>query len=303
MRRAARLFAAFLIVLSSASAYAGTHRINQAAFARQVHAAFAGRYGGAVVMSASDGCIIAIENPKISATQTHPPGSIFKLVTAYAALQEGISSENIIYRCDGHKTLRGVRLNCSFRNGHGAVRIPQAIAQSCNVTFYDLGTRLGSDRLLHYAKAFGLGQKCATYANPQAVGHIPQPPIHPAGVARLAIGQAKGFEITLLEAAEMTRRIATGGQKNLTPIRKAMRLAVVDGTCKNAALDRVKVAGKTGTPEAKDDSNARSGWFVGYAPYDKPEIVVVVFVNRGHGYDAAAPIAKRIFSAFFEGAH
>ena len=104
----------------------------------------------------------------------------------------------------------------------------------------------------------------------------------------------------------MTRRIATGevaggvAKSSLATIRKGMRLAIESGTCKNAAVDGLKVAGKTGTPESTENPDGRSAWFVGFAPYEAPEIVVVVFAERGRGYDTAAPIARKIFSAYFE---
>ena len=88
-------------------------------------------------------------------------------------------------------------------------------------------------------------------------------------------------------------------RRNLAIVRKSMRLAVVSGTCPNAAPPGLAVAGKTGSPEAEGDPEARSGWFVGYAPYQKPRIIVVVYVNRGHGFSGAAPIARRIFADYF----
>lgn len=249
-------------------------------------------------------------NSDISCRRLHAPGSIFKLVTAFAALQENVTRESEIFRCGGQKKLGEVVLHCTVPNGHGSRTLIEAIAQSCNVAFYELGLRVGAARLISYAHAFGLNDRCRTYPSVQNTGTPPAVPIHPCEVARLAIGQASGFRITLLEAAEMVRHIALGKiaiannpnrrtASNFAILRKGMRLAVTSGTCKNAAVTGLEVAGKTGTSEADGHPTERSAWFVGFAPYTKPEIVVVVFANRGHGYDTAAPIASRIFKAYF----
>lgn len=277
----------------------------------KVDAAFGRRAGGAVVMRVSDGRMLAVANSEVSCRTLHAPGSIFKLVTAYAALREGVARGAATFRCGGQARLDGALLHCTVPNGHGRVTFPDAIAKSCNVSFYQMGAKLGAERLLKYARLFGLNAPCSAYAGRQATGKLPPVPLHPAEVARLAIGQAKGFGITLLEAAEMVRRIAADkvsgsagadlshARSDIAIVRKGMRLAVLSGTCKRAAVKGVAVAGKTGTAEAADNAKERSAWFVGFAPYDKPEVVVVVFVKRGHGYDTAAPIAGRIFASYF----
>lgn len=306
MRQVMRALAVLLVSMISIDASADTRALQESA-----KIAFGNHSGGAVIMRVSDGKALAIINSKVSATEIHPPGSIFKLVTAFAALQEGITSASAEFKCGGRQQIGDVQLHCTTPNGHGTIRFSEAIAQSCNVTFYGLGRKLGAKRLLKYARVFALDRKVPGYKGVQAVGRLPASPvIHPAQMAQMAVGQANGFKITLLEAAEMVRRIANGNahvagidnsktRRNLAVIRSAMMLAVISGTCKNAAVDGVEIAGKTGSPEAADDSEKRNGWFVGFAPYKKPEIVVVVFVNRGHGYDTAAPIAQRIFSAYF----
>lgn len=272
-------------------------------------AAFNGRLGGAVVMDVRSGKVIAIVRSDVSAQELHPPGSIFKLVTAFAALQENVAENDSVFQCNGGVKIGQSRLNCTLPNGHGRIAFPGAIARSCNVSFYELGRRLGSTRILKYARMFGLSEKVKGYSRAQAFGTLPESVNGPIDSARLAIGQARGFEITLLEAAEMARRLCATysplanserARKNLRYVREGMRLAVLKGTCKNAAVDGIDVAGKTGSPEAGANGDQRSAWFVGFAPYDKPEIVVAVFINRGHGYDTAAPIASKIFKAYFE---
>lgn len=279
-------------------------------FGTMVEDALGGRPGGAVAVRVSDGKVLALANPEVSCAQLHAPGSIFKLVSAFAALCEQCVGEDEVFRCGGRRSVSGRVLNCTVPNGHGSLRIRAALAQSCNLTFYELGLRLGADRLLRYAGLLGLNRACPGYEGKQSVGTLPRGPVHPAGVARLAVGQADGLRITLLEAAEMVRRIVTADveptgvsparvRSALAAVRAGMREAVTSGTCRAAEPDSVRVAGKTGSTEARDDPASRSAWFVGFAPYDRPEIVVVVFTKRGHGFDAAAPVASRIFSAYF----
>lgn len=268
-------------------------------FQMRCEAAMGGHPGGAVVVRVSDGAVLAVVNPEVACRHTHPPGSVFKIVTAYAALREGPAREADEFRCGGQRKTSGVVLHCTVPNGHGSLNLTDALAQSCNVTFYDLGLRLGSAKLLKWAHEFGLDIPYAPYGGQQAVGELPARPVHPADTARLAVGQARGFGITLLEAAGIVRRIACGEDDCSAAVRRGMRRAVTSGTCRNAAIEGLEVAGKTGTPEAPEDDSKRSAWFVGFAPYGKPEVVVVVFAERGHGYDTAAPIAARILSAYF----
>lgn len=260
-------------------------------------------------MRVSDGQILSIINRSVARDRSHPPGSIFKLVTAFAALQESITTESTPFKCGGQTKIGGRVFHCTRTNGHGKVDLPQAIAQSCNCRFYDLGLRLGSKRLLAHARAFGLDTPYVGYSKKQS-GQLLKPPSDPVDTARLAIGQAKGLQITLADAAEMVRRIVKGDislpgakpadvKRNLAIVRKSMRLAAESGTCRNAAPPGLAIAGKTGSPEVEGDPEARSGWFVGYAPYQKPRVIVVVFVNRGHGFSGAAPIARRIFADYF----
>lgn len=279
-------------------------------FAQVVHDALDGRPGGVVVMRVSDGRVIATANEDVCCRQLHAPGSIFKLVTAFGALSEGCARENETFRCGGRREVSGHTLHCTVPNGHGAVRIQAAIAQSCNLTFYELGMRLGADRLLGYAELLGLAAPCRGFPGKQSVGTMPRRTVHPADTARLGIGQADGLRITPLAAAEMVRRLVTGDiasdgldpaqiRSALAVVRRGMRESVTAGTCRAAALASVQVAGKTGSTEAQDNPAERSAWFVGFAPYESPEVVVVVFVKRGRGFDTAAPIAGRVFSAYF----
>jgi len=89
----------------------------------------------------------------------YSPGSIFKLVMALAALNEGIITENSTFYCSGAIKLYNQQFNCWFQPGHGRLNLPEAIRNSCNIYFYQLGSRLSIDTIAEYARLMGLGQK------------------------------------------------------------------------------------------------------------------------------------------------
>jgi penicillin-binding protein 2 len=110
----------------------------------------------------------------------------------------------------------------------------------------------------------------------------------------------------LLQTVDKTvRRTVPVNKEYLETVQAAMRRSVTDGVAKNAAVAGIEVAGKTGTaefgPELANGKHETHGWFVGFAPYDDPQIAVVVFVQRGSGGSDASPAAAKIFDYYFHG--
>ncbi|MBN1945431.1 MAG: penicillin-binding protein 2 [Bradymonadales bacterium] len=101
------------------------------------------------------------------------PGSTFKIVTAIAALEEGLIGPNDTLRCDGHYTYGNHRFGCSRQHGHGEIHLAEALQQSCNVFFYKLGERLGMERLAEYAVALGFGERPGSGLPNEAPGLVP----------------------------------------------------------------------------------------------------------------------------------
>jgi penicillin-binding protein 2 len=101
------------------------------------------------------------------------------------------------------------------------------------------------------------------------------------------------------------RRTLPIEDSHLQVVRQGMRQSITDGVAKNAAVSNMQVAGKTGTaefgPQLANGKYATHGWFVGFAPYDDPQIAVVVFVQQGSGGNDASPAAARIFDFYFNG--
>uniref|UniRef100_UPI0040567529 penicillin-binding protein 2 n=1 Tax=Candidatus Electrothrix sp. TaxID=2170559 RepID=UPI0040567529 len=149
----------------------------------------------------------------------YPPASTYKIVTAIAALAEGvISPENSVY-CPGHYRFGNRTYRCWKKTGHGAMNLKQAMAQSCDVYFYQVGQRLGVNRIASYATRLGLGRKTGVAMEHEKSGLIPtsewklrryKSPWQEGETLSIAIGQ--GFNlVTPLQLALMTATVANGG--------------------------------------------------------------------------------------------
>lgn len=271
-----------------------------------------------------------------AAEGTYEPGSVFKIVTGITALSEGIVRRDSTFECTGSLTLgRWVFRDLA---AYGTVNFIRGVQVSCNVMFWRLGMAVGEPRLSRYATALGLGQTTGIDLPTEAAGLIPsaewkqriyKEPWYPGDTLNMAIGQ--GFVLTSpLQIARMVSAVATGGKlvqprlarrilapdgsevssfaPQITPVplalppdalnalREGMRAVVNGGTGAAAAVQGLDMAGKTGSSE--NPGGIPHAWFAGYAPADRPALVVVVFVEHGRrGGEAAAPIAKAIFEA------
>jgi penicillin-binding protein 2 len=276
----------------------------------------------------------------------YPPGSTYKMVTALAGLEEKVVTPETTFYCNGSFPFGNRRFGCWRKGGHGAVSLHKAIVQSCDVYFYNVGLRLGVDRLARYAESFGLGKPTGISLTPEKSGLIPtsawklkryKAPWHPGETLSLAIGQ--GYNLTTpLQMAVYTAALANGGKvyrpflvkkmiapqgqvlkeysphqisslpfkpENLQLIKKAMAGVINEpgGTGGASRLWGVVAAGKTGTAQVVG-LGKRGGrdhaWFVAFAPLEAPKLAMAVIVEHGgHGGDAAAPIARKIFQKFF----
>jgi penicillin-binding protein 2 len=137
-------------------------------------------------------------------------------------------------------------------------------------------------------------------------------------LARAAVGEAPGLAVTPMQMASAVSAIANGGvlyscagkgsprvlrRIHARPhvfdtVRRGMRRAILFGTARKASIPGLSICGKTGSPQNVKDPRFRHAWFAGFAPFDRPEVAVVVFVPWGHGGSDAAPIAAKIFKAW-----
>jgi penicillin-binding protein 2 len=149
----------------------------------------------------------------------YPPGSTYKPVTAFAGLAEGVITPDTTFYCPGHYRFGNRTYRCWKHSGHGPVNLKRALAESCDVYFYQVGQRLGVDRLAKYAKMFGLGSESGIEMEHEKPGLIPTSawkrkrygkPWMEGETLSVAIGQ--GFDLTTpVQLAMMTSVVANGG--------------------------------------------------------------------------------------------
>ena len=262
-----------------------------------------------------------------------PPGSVFKLVTAYAGLVSRKASTTTTYVCPGHFLLGGITFDCWFSAGHGPQTLVEALAHSCNVFFYQWGLRVGPEGIAATARQFGFGQPSRVDWPGEAAGLVPDPlwkrlhrhqKWYRGETANLAIGQGS-LLVTPMQVLRMTALVALDGRapqphllkaienhpvgvpppttlsmdrQALAAIRSGMEAVVASerGTGRLAYVAGLPAAGKTGTAQA--GAGPSHAWFCGYAPAARPRVAVVVFVEHGGtGGEVAAMLAGQLFEA------
>lgn len=149
----------------------------------------------------------------------YPPGSTYKIITAAAALSEGVVTPETTFYCSGSLQFGNRTYGCWKRSGHGQVNLKKALSQSCDVYFYHVGQKLGVDTLAEYARSFGLGQTTYIPMEHEKAGLVPssswkiqkyQEKWHEGETLSVAIGQ--GFNLTTpLQVCQMTAATANGG--------------------------------------------------------------------------------------------
>lgn len=157
-------------------------------------------------------------NNKASGGQ-YPPGSTFKMITALAGLEEGIINSRTKIHCPGHYNFGKDRFHCWNRSGHGNVDVIASLAESCDIYFYDMATKLGIDKLAVYAERLGLGKKYGFEVPGERGGLVPTKrwkmgyfgsSWHPGETIVASIGQGY-MQATPLQLTVMTSRLVNGG--------------------------------------------------------------------------------------------
>lgn len=265
----------------------------------------------------------------------YPPGSIFKIVLAIAALSEDIIQPDTLINCKGVYEIGDAKFHCWNKKGHGLINIHQAIRYSCNPFFIELGIKLGRKKIIDWAKKFGFGELVGDHLWNEKSGIVPsREQLVKSKVSEWNLGDTinislgQGFiAVTPLQIAHFMGMIANQGLNyslslnlNHDPSDKLQHLAVKndiwkiihesmfdvvnaeDGTGKQAKLESVFLAGKTGTVQRKSgNSHLLYTWFGGFAPVNDPEIAIAVVLEGGvSGGRSAAPIAKKILDYYFD---
>jgi penicillin-binding protein 2 len=161
----------------------------------------------------------------------YPPGSTYKIITALAGLEEGVIDEETIFECPGFYRFGNRVYRCWKKPGHGKVGIFKALAESCDVFFYQVGQKLGVDRLAWYAKAGGLGSATGIHLDHEASGLIPtaawkqrRTGIRWQEGETLSVAIGQGFNLaTPLQMAVLTSAVANGGKRYKPLILQAIK--------------------------------------------------------------------------------
>jgi cell division protein FtsI/penicillin-binding protein 2 len=263
-----------------------------------------GIQGSVVAMDPWTGRVISIVNPVYGMLNAYQPCSVFKIVTAIAGLSEGVITPDTTFVCSK---------NCWSWPGHGSINLKRALAVSCNPYFQQVGEQLGFEKMQKYAQLLGLGAPTGINVTGETPGLFPSL-VRPEGMALLS-SHAEGVKTSPVQIAALLSAAINGGILFQPQVASAVgfepkerwRLpegtstagmaegfmgAVNEGSAAPAFDPDIVVAGKTG-------SCSHVGWFASYAPADKPEVVIVVFMRSGNGHGASA-IAGRIYQELYK---
>jgi penicillin-binding protein 2 len=263
----------------------------------------------------------------------YPPGSTFKLAITVMALRRGLVNFNsrMPLPCRGGLQFGNHFFKCWSPKGHGSLTLEQAIANSCDVYFYQLGLLLGVPALLEDGTMLGFGDTSFVDLPGEQPSIFPQSTAYydrtygKAGWTRavainLAIGQGEDAQ-TLINMVRFYAALANGGyvpqphvlagvpargttvplpDSVFAEIRHALLMVVEQGTGRGIRLENLHIAGKTGT--AQNPQGADHGWFIAFAPAEHPEIVVGAVVEAsGHGGTLAAPLVAHAIERYLLG--
>jgi penicillin-binding protein 2 len=264
------------------------------------------------------------------------PGSTFKPLMALAGLETGSIDDAFTAHCGGGATFYGRFFHC--HQTHGGISLHRAIAQSCDVYFYNVGNRMGIDNIALYAEEAGFGHKTGIDLPSEAEGVVPssqwkirnfRQKWYAGETISVSIGQG-ALAITPIQLASAIGGIAMGGawhrphlvkgaeekprEAKLDPanVQKVVdgMYAVVNegGTGVRAQLKGIEVCGKTGSAQTASNEYAKThrgqaidnSWFVGFAQRNNPEIVVAALFQGGEHGMLSAPIVRDVIKAYYD---
>lgn len=259
-------------------------------------------------------------------TALYQPGSVFKIVLAAAALEEGLVSNDSLLDCDG---VKDDLIHCWHEAGHGRITFPHAFAESCNPAFAQVGLNLGAQKIIEYAEKLGLD-------NQSVIGYPLTPDLRqnlsligaPNNLVNSSVGQGPVLA-TPVQISSMLNAIISGGvyraprlvkevrnnggdaaeefavdtdtvrrvirTDTAAALCKLMEMATDQRVAKDSILPGFESAGKTGSAQTGDSKHSVNAWFTGYAPRANPRYIITVLVEDGiSGSESAAPIFQDI---------
>ena len=267
-----------------------------------------------------------------SINDTYEPGSIFKVFTASAALEEGVVKEEDTFYCPGYKLVEDRRIRCARTTGHGSETFVQGVQNSCNPVFIEVGMRLGTENFYKYFEKFGLMGKTGVDL-PGEAGTIMHKKENVGQVELATMSFGQSFQVTPMQMATTVCSLVNGG-KRITPhfgvavydaesgekeetisygkrkqilsketsekMRGILETVVSEGGGKKAQIEGYRIGGKTATSQTLPRSaNRYIGSFIGFAPADDPQVaaMAIIYNPQGiyYGGTIAAPVVRDIF--------
>lgn len=262
---------------------------------------------------------------------TYEPGSTFKIITASAALEEGVVELDDTFSCPGYRVVEDRKIRCHKVGGHGQETFVEGVMNSCNPVFIDVGLRLGADTFCDYYEQFGLMDLTGVDL-PGEAGTImhKRENIGTVELATMSFGQS--FQVTPIQMAATVSSIVNGGFR-VTPhvgvrvlnedgsqklvlehgkkdrivseetsltMRAILEKVVSEGSGKNAAIEGYQIGGKTATSQTLPRSaNKYISSFIGFAPADDPQVLgmCIIYNPQGvyYGGTIAAPVIRDTF--------
>ena len=264
-------------------------------------------------------------------SDTYEPGSTFKIITAAAALEQGVVKLTDNFYCPGYKLVEDRRIRCAKTTGHGAETFETGIMNSCNPVFIELGERLGVENFYKYFSQFGLlsktnvdlpGEAATIMHKKEDMGNVE--------LATVAFGQS--FQITAIQLLTTASSIINGGNR-ITPhlgmealnrdgeveqvftypvetgivseetsatMRYILETVVSEGSGRNGQVQGFRVGGKTATSQTLPRGSGRYiSSFIGFAPADDPQVIAIAIINNPQGVyyggQVAAPIIRQLY--------
>ena len=246
---------------------------------------------------------------------TYEPGSTFKPITLAIALEEGVVSKSSTFSCSGAVSIEGWTLRCSKKTGHGSQSLVEAVGNSCNPAFINIGLRVGTEKYYEYLQAFGLMEKTGVDMVGEVTGIFTDPDTfnsHQISLASYSFGQT--FNVTPLELIRAQAACINGGylytpyvveqeldsdgnviyQHEATPVRQViseetsavvrecLEYVVASGTGKNGQVAGYRIGGKTGTADKTETRNTTKEVvvsFMCFAPADDPQYIMLLTMD------------------------
>lgn len=264
-------------------------------------------------------------------SDTYEPGSTAKMITLTAALETGAVDKSNSFYCPGYRIVEDRRIRCSKTTGHGSQTLEQALMNSCNPAFMDIGERTGVDGLYEYYHKLGLFDRCGIDLPGEAnsIMHKKEN-VGPVELATMSFGQS--FQVTPIQFMSAVASVINGGY-SITPhigqkvmdsetgetsvlgfeekkqvisentslqMREMLEKVVAEGGGSKCAIEGYRIGGKTATSEKLPRGTGRYiSSFIGFAPADNPVVMAAVLIDEPegtyYGGTIAAPVVRDIF--------